>query len=106
MNRSQSARAHPEAGHANRTVTDHASLVALGARWLKRQGFPIVWTEISAANCREQPDVVGFRTHCSAIIEAKASRSDFLTDRFKPERGGRRAGIGLYRFYICPPEVA
>lgn len=87
-------------------MNDHASIVGLGARWLKRQGFPIVWTEISAAMCREQPDVIGFRTHCSAVIEAKTSRSDFLADRRKPERDGRLAGVGLYRFYICPPEVA
>ncbi|WP_422394509.1 hypothetical protein [Nitrospirillum amazonense] len=84
----------------------HRDLVALGARWLRKQGFPVVATELSAAGCREVPDVVGFRSTCTAIIEAKASRADFLADDRKPERSGRAPGVGLYRFYLSPAGVA
>jgi len=80
----------------------HDELIAMSARWLRRNGFGVVATEISAVGCREQPDAIGFRQSCSAIVEAKASRSDFLADRRKPERSGECLGLGVYRFYICP----
>ncbi|WP_288357089.1 hypothetical protein [uncultured Pseudomonas sp.] len=82
------------------TGLEHARLVALGAAWLRRQGFPIVATELRCFGSREQPDVLGFRSHCSTLIEVKTSRGDFLADRKKPERAAR--GLGLYRFYLCP----
>ncbi len=81
---------------------EHDKLTALGAKWFKRQGFPIVATEIIASGSREQADVVGFRSSCSAIIEVKVSRSDFLADRNKPERQIEGTGLGVYRFYLCP----
>jgi hypothetical protein len=81
---------------------EHNDLTALGAKWLKRQGFPVVATELNAAGSREQPDVVGFRSTCSAIIEVKVSRGDFLVDMKKPERLVNGSGLGLYRFYLCP----
>ena len=84
---------------------EHAELVALGANWLKRQGFPVVATEIDAVGCREVPDVVGFRSTCSAIVEVKASRADFLADARKPERAAGNAGLGLFRFYLASPDV-
>ncbi len=83
----------------------HADLTALGARWLRKQGFPVVATELAAVGCREQADVVGFRSTCSAILEVKVSRADFLADRRKPERLAPGAGLGVYRFYLCPEGV-
>lgn len=82
------------------TGLEHVRLVALGAAWLRRQGFPIVATELRCFGSREQPDVLGFRSNCSALIEVKTSRTDFLADRLKPERAA--GGLGLYRFYLCP----
>ena len=82
----------------------HAALVALGAKWLRKNGFGVVATELDSCGCRERPDVIGFRSMCSAIIEAKVSRSDFLADRKKPERSGA-PGVGVYRFYLCPVGV-
>ena len=78
----------------------HDRLVALGARWLKKNGFSVVATELKCIGSREQPDVIGFRSSCSAIIEAKVSRSDFFADQKKPERIS--GGLGTYRFYLCP----
>lgn len=80
--------------------TYHGSLVAMGARWLKRNGFPVVATELKCIGSREQPDVIGFRSSCSAVIEVKVSRSDFFSDKKKPERV--EGGLGIYRFYLCP----
>jgi hypothetical protein len=81
----------------------HDKQSALGAKWLKRNGFAVVGTEIVAAGCREQADAIGFRMSCSVVIESKVSRADFLADRKKPERN--KGGLGVYRFYICPPGV-
>lgn len=82
----------------------HRSLVEVGAKWAKNQGFPIIGMELSAQYCREQPDVIAFRATCSVLIEVKCSRADFLADRKKPERaaGLPTKGLGVYRFYLCP----
>src|SRR3546814_20393621 len=82
---------------------EHAQLTALGARWLKRNGFGVISTELVCAGSREQPDVIGFRSTCCAIIEVKVSRADFLADARKPER--RPGGLGLYRFYLCQENL-
>lgn len=79
----------------------HHQLVKLGAAWLRRNGFGVVDTERRFAGMGEQPDVIGFRSSSSCIIEAKATRSDFLADAKKPWRSGSPA-LGVYRFYICP----
>ena len=78
----------------------HDELAAIGAAWLKRNGFAVVATDLTGLGCRERADVIGFRSQCSATIESKVSRSDFLADLKKPHR--HAGGIGLYRFYICP----
>lgn len=62
----------------------------------------MVATELAAAGCREQADVVGFRSTCSAVIEVKVSRGDFQADAKKPERRAPSTGLGVYRFYLCP----
>lgn len=80
--------------------TLHDELAAVGALWLKRNGFSVIATDMTALGCRERADVVGFRSNCSAIIESKVSRNDFRADRKKPHR--QAGGIGMYRFYICP----
>lgn len=82
----------------------HSDLVRLGAAWLRRNGFAVIATEIDAVGSREKPDVIGFRSLCSAVIEVKTSRGDFRADRIKPERNGG-PGLGLYRFYLCPDNL-
>lgn len=79
---------------------EHKKLTLMGAAWLRKNGFSVVETELTCFGCREQPDVLGFRSSCSALVEVKISRSDFLTDKKKPERSA--GGLGLYRFYLCP----
>lgn len=81
----------------------HDQLADLGAKWLKRQGFGVIATDLTALGCRERADVIGFRSQCSATIESKVSRADFLADMRKPHR--QAGGIGVYRFFICPPGL-
>jgi len=78
----------------------HEQLCEKGLSWLKRNGFAVAATNIWASGSRERVDCVGYRATCSAMIEAKISRSDFLADKKKPER--IKGGVGIYRFYITP----
>ncbi len=78
----------------------HGELAKIGAAWLKRNGFAVVATDLAVLGCRERANSIGFRSQCSAAIESKVSRADFLADRKKPHRGV--GGMGLYRFYSCP----
>ncbi|MHC8347737.1 hypothetical protein [Pseudomonas sp. RT6P73] len=82
------------------TSEEHNKLTKLGASWFRKNGFGVVTTELTSARSREQPDVIAFRSSCSAMIEVKVSRSDFFADRKKPER--EAGGVGIYRFYLCP----
>lgn len=82
------------------TSEEHKRLTQQGAKWFRQNGFGVVATELTCSRSREQPDVIAFRSSCSAIIEVKVSRSDFLADRKKPER--YTGGLGTYRFYLCP----
>lgn len=84
------------------TVT-HATLVSLGVRWLKRR-CSIVFAEFSTA-AGETPDVIGWKSGFSVLIECKASRSDFLRDAKKIFRNHSFLGMGQQRYYLCPPEV-
>lgn len=81
----------------------HEQQNIIAARWAKRQGFPIVATNISAIGSREKVDAIAFRSSCSLMIESKVSRKDFQADFKKPER--HSGGVGLYRFYITPPDM-
>lgn len=82
------------------TSEEHRKLTKMGASWFRKNGFGVIATELGTAWSREQPDVLGFRSNCSAMIEVKVSRSDFFADRKKPERYA--GGVGVYRFYLCP----
>lgn len=70
---------------------------------MKLNGFLVVTTNLSALGCPERAEVIGFRSHCSAMIEAKVSGADFVADLKKPHR--LSDGIGLYRFHICPSSL-
>jgi hypothetical protein len=73
------------------------------ARWLRKNGFPVVAVNVFALGSRERVDAIGWRHSASVLIESKVSRSDFHCDRNKPER--HSGGVGLYRFYITPPNL-
>ena len=54
----------------------------------------------------EIPDVIAFGAwNHSVLIECKASRSDFLSDKKKPFRSEPKLGMGKQRFYCCPDNL-
>tara|TARA_Y100000588_G_scaffold112523_1_gene123429 strand:+ start:81135 stop:81620 length:486 start_codon:yes stop_codon:yes gene_type:complete len=81
---------------------EHEELNIIAAKWLRKNGFGVVATNIGCSLSREVVDAIGFRETCSVLIESKVSRSDFKADMKKPERNGSLKGVGLYRLYICP----
>ena len=78
----------------------HEHLCQKGVSWLKRNGFGVAAMNVWALGSRERVDCIGYRQQCSAMIEVKDSRSDFLADRKNPER--LAGGVGTYRFYLAP----
>ncbi|EKA5635910.1 hypothetical protein OKZ62_001814 [Vibrio navarrensis] len=97
-------------------------------RWMKKQGFAVVASnikiagsrEISAGGCGcpnafsevqsgsnggEIVDAIGIKTAEGTetiVVEVKISRSDFFADRKKPFRIKPESGMGNYRYYMCP----
>lgn len=59
-----------------------------------------VFSELVSAGF-EIPDVFGFSTTCTVLIECKTSRSDFLRGKKKVFRSNPEMGMGVYRFYLC-----
>ena len=99
----------------------HADLVERAGQWLRnsaytgldRMGHPhvsrcsVVLTELHSCGI-ENPDAIGWRQygHISILLECKASRQDFLVDKYKAvRRAGEKAGMGRYRFYMAPPGI-
>ncbi|MGV8925034.1 MAG: adenylosuccinate synthase [Ewingella sp.] len=89
----------------------HNELNAIAAKWLKRPssgngpGCQVALTEVGGLYGGERADAFGYRWGFdggSVVVESKVSRSDFLADRAKPHRNGTTAGMGTYRYYICP----
>jgi len=93
----------------------HTELIELGRDWLIRPfascapyghyGCGVVLTELCAATrFGEQPDILGFSSKTTILIECKASRSDFNADKKKPFREFEQ-GIGGQRWYLAPRGV-
>jgi len=83
----------------------HSKIIEYSRKVLKRPGerwkCGITFSELSTA-VSETPDVLGFYSGGASLIEAKASRSDFLSDKKKMFRRRPKNGMGNYRFYACP----
>lgn len=86
----------------------HSKIIEYSRKVLKRGGTRwkcgVTFAELSTANA-EIPDVLGFQSGGSALIEAKASRGDFLGDKKKHFRKYADYGMGNYRFYACPKGI-
>lgn len=78
----------------------HSELVDIAEKWvLKRCGFAFKELTTFAG---ETPDVIGFRSGDTILIECKVSRADFLQDKKKHFRRRPKSGVGSFRFYMCP----
>jgi len=77
----------------------HSELVEIGYKWvMSRCGFAFKELRTLAD---ETPDVIGFNSNGTFVIEAKISKADFLKDKKKPFRNHTWEGMGDWRFYIC-----
>lgn len=82
----------------------HDELVRVGDRWLRNQKrCGVVFPEVSARVLREEPDVIGWKKYgkSSILIECKASRPDFLSDKKKLHRDSDKS-MGNIRYYLTP----
>ena len=82
----------------------HKDLVELAYKWvLKRSGCGVAFKELHTACCNgEFPDVIGFGSGTSTVVECKISRADFLADAKKSFRKYPEMGMGQFRYYCCP----
>lgn len=83
----------------------HADLCWFGARWLRNTArCSVVATELTTY-ISEIPDVIGWRSNVSILIECKTSRADFMQDKSKPHRRDPMQGVGDWRFYLAPKGI-
>lgn len=83
------------------TAWTHRDLVLRAQRWLHNTKHNSV-TLIEVKNFGEEPDVIGWKSGFSTLIECKATRSDFLKDAKKYVRMHPEFGMGYYRSYFAP----
>ena len=85
----------------------HDDLVIRAKRWLLgTYGCGFAFAELSACtNSGEIPDAIGFKYGHSILIECKATRGDFLSDRKKHFRSTPSNGMGNYRYFMTPPGL-
>ncbi len=79
----------------------HDELIKHAKQWLlsAKQCNP-VFTEKGSAKTGEMPDVIGWCSAGSIIVECKTSISDFRADKKKEFRINPRKGMGLFRFFF------
>lgn len=90
----------------------HPKLCEIGRKWVLRApsskggNMHLAFTEIGCNKVKEHPDVFGLHSSGETVIlEAKASRADFLADKKKPFRADPDQGMGDFRYYISPKDV-
>lgn len=81
----------------------HKDLVNIAYKWVLKNGScGVAFRELNTIACnREYPDVIGFGSWTSVVIECKISRADFLSDKKKAFREKPHLGMGDYRYYCC-----
>ena len=84
----------------------HADLVTVAAKWLRtRKRCSVVVTELVSSTA-EQPDALGYREQLPMLVECKTSVADFRADAKKMFRLRADKGMGFYRWYMAPADVA
>lgn len=81
----------------------HKYLIEVGFKWLSKKGA-IVFKELKTQNV-EIPDIIGFKSDYSFVLEAKVSRNDFFRDKKKNFRKQSHLGMGDFRFFITPKNL-
>lgn len=91
-----------------KTIT-HDRLVVVAGKWLKKKpkynitipNCNIILMDMHTAHIG-RPDVIGFSSGMSVLLEVKVSRGDFLADRNKKLRKDPSTEVGDIRYYVCP----
>ena len=87
----------------------HRNLCLKGAKYLRSKGINQYhkgqYVVCELERCGESPDAFAWGGGSTQLIEAKVSRSDFLSDKKKLWRNNPPYGIGRYRSYICPTDL-
>jgi len=88
---------------------NHRDLCIKASKYLRSQGI-VRFNKCTYSVCElerlgECPDAFGWNSGTTQLIEAKASRSDFLSDKKKHWRINPTHGLGGWRSYICPTGV-
>lgn len=85
---------------------NHDELVRRAERWLYgTMRMQVVIAEPAGACVHEIPDVIGWNSRHSVLVECKATRGDFLRDRRKWFRSKPEAGMGDMRWFFAPPGL-
>lgn len=81
----------------------HDELTIIAEKWLlSRCGF--AFRELTTF-AGETPDAIGYRSGSTILVECKASRADFLSDKKKFFRRNPEQGVGSFRFFLCPQDL-
>jgi len=86
-----------------KTNLTHSELIEIGYKWcLTKCAF--AFKDLATINS-ETPDVIGFNSNGTFLLEAKTSRADFLADKKKRFRKRPEEGMGDWRFFICEAKL-
>lgn len=88
----------------------HKEIIKRASKWLKKHqqnavipNCSLVVEDLVTANSMgEIPDLIGWCSWTSVMIEVKVSRNDFLKDKKKPFRKFANMGMGENKYYLCP----
>lgn len=87
----------------------HKKLCQRGGKWLMKHSqnvlvpnCSIVSVELFTQVESEIPDIIGWCSWCSVMIEVKVERGDFLQDFKKSFRQICEKGVGEFRYFCCP----
>lgn len=81
----------------------HKELVDIAYKWACRNHSFVFKEFTTYAN--ETPDVIGFRSYYTTLIECKTNVSDFKADERKISRRFPEQSMGNYRIYCMPSEL-
>ena len=91
-----------------RKLSAHDMLCEKVGKWLKKHinnmsipNCPVVAVNLVTIE-NEIPDVIGWCSGRSVMIEVKTSRADFIKDKKKFFRIHEDMGVGDLRYYCCP----
>ena len=91
----------------------HSKLTEIASKWLKKHNQNIIIPNCNiiaselktATSSGEIPDIIGWCSWSSVLIEVKVSRNDFLKDFKKSFRLKKELGVGDFRYYLCPENL-